>query len=128
MNVKRKRLLIAASVLLVIAITVVVVITQSPKWSRLSYEAVVQETVTRPDGEVCLIVQRTTEIYANPLNSLSISSDTVLCDANDAEIHLEDFQPGNTVKVTLKDSFIEETPFYYPTVYEIRAIKTVDGN
>ncbi len=49
---KRKKLFIILSVLLVIAITVVVAITQLPKWSRLSFEAVVQETVIQPDGEV----------------------------------------------------------------------------
>lgn len=28
------------------------------------------------------------------------------------------------VKVSLKDAFTEEVPFYYPTVYEIRIIDT----
>ena len=27
------------------------------------------------------------------------------------------------VKVTLKDAFTEETPFYYPTVYEIEVLE-----
>ena len=43
------------------------------KWSKLSFEAIVQEVVTQPDGETRLIVERTTEVYGNPLNSLSIS-------------------------------------------------------
>ena len=107
-----------------IAIAVIVFIFSAPKGNELSFEAVVQESITRPDGEVCLIVERTTEIYANPLNSLCISEDTVLCDANGTEIHLEDFQPGDSVKVTLKNAFVEEIPFYYPTVYEIRIISS----
>ncbi len=38
------------------------------------------------------------------------------------EIEIEDLQPGNAIEVILKDSFVEETPFYYPTVYEIKVI------
>ncbi|MFR0985730.1 MAG: hypothetical protein ACLSFZ_03520 [Frisingicoccus sp.] len=30
---------------------------QSPKWSRLSFEAIVQKTITQPDGEVRLSVE-----------------------------------------------------------------------
>lgn len=78
MNMKRKKLLIIVSVFVVIAITVVVAITQSPKWSRLSFEAVVQETAIQPDGEVRLIVRRTTEVYSDPLNSLHIDENTTL--------------------------------------------------
>lgn len=117
---KKKQLLIAGAIISLIAIAIIGFVFSTPKGNVLSFEAVVQESVTRSDGEVCLIVERTTEIYANPLNSLCISKDTVLRDANGTEIHLEDFQPGDTVKVTLKNAFVEETPFYYPTVYEIR--------
>lgn len=67
----RKRLIIIGTVLAVIAI-VVLAITQSPKWSRISYEAIVQETVIQSDGEVRLIVERKTEIYGSPMNSLSM--------------------------------------------------------
>ncbi len=31
-----------------------------------------------------------------------------------------DFQQGDTIFVILKNAFTEETPFYYPIVYEIR--------
>ena len=58
----RKRLIIIGTVLAVIAIVAMLAITQSPKWSQLSFEAIVQETITQPDGEVRLIVERTTEI------------------------------------------------------------------
>lgn len=119
---KKKQLLIAGTIILLITVAALVFACSVPKGNELSFEAVVQESVTRPDGEACLIVKRTTEIYANPLNSLCISEDTVLCDANGTEIHLEDFQPGDAVKVTLKNAFVEEIPFYYPTVYEIRVI------
>ena len=46
--------------------------------------AVVKETVTQPDGEICLIVERTTEIYGDPINSLGIGKDTKLL-VSDAE-------------------------------------------
>lgn len=118
----RKRLIIIGTVLAVIAIVVVLAITQSPKWSQISYEAIVQETITRPDSEVRLIVERTTEIYDSPMNSLGISESTALVDANGNPISIEDIQPGDAVKVTLKNAFTEEKPFYYPTVYEIKLI------
>ena len=76
-----------------------------------------------PAGENRLIVERTTEIYGSPLNSLHIGEETKLLDANGNRISVEDLQPGTKVKVTLKDAFTEETPFYYPTVYEIRVIE-----
>lgn len=101
--------------------------TQSPKWSQLSFEAVVQETVIQPDGEVRLIVERTTEIYGSPMNSLGISESTVLVDTSGNPISIEAIQPGDTVKVTLKNAFNEETPFYYPTVYEIKTLNDTAG-
>ena len=122
MNVNRKRLIIIGIALAVIAIVVVLAITQSPKWSQISYDAIVQETITQPDGEVRLIVERTTEIYDSPMNSLGISESTALVDANENPISIEDIQPGDVVKVTLKNAFNEEKPFYYPTVYEIKLI------
>ncbi|WP_303816645.1 hypothetical protein [Acidaminococcus timonensis] len=118
----RKRLIIIGIALAVIAIVVVLAITQSPKWSQISYDAIVQETITQPDGEVRLIVERTTEIYDSPMNSLGISESTALVDANENPISIEDIQPGDVVKVTLKNAFNEEKPFYYPTVYEIKLI------
>lgn len=124
---KKKWLIIIGIIILLITVAALVFFYFAPKWSELSYEAIVQETVTTSDGEVRLIVQRTTEIYGDPLNSLCISEDTVLCDTNGTEIHLEDFHPGDAVKVTLKDAFNEEKPFYYPTVYEIRFIEASEG-
>ena len=93
--------------------------TQSPKWSQRSFEAIVKETITQPDGETRLIVERTTEIYGNPANSLGISKDTKLLDADGKNISAKDILSGSSVKVTVKDAFNEETPFYYPVVYEI---------
>lgn len=126
MNTKRKNLLIIV-VLLAVAITVVMVIAQSRKWSQISFEAIVLETVTQSDGEVRLIVERTTEIYGSPMNSLGISESTALVDAGGNPISIEAIQPGDTVKVTLKNAFTEEIPFYYPTVYEIKALNDAAG-
>lgn len=123
----RKRLIIIGIVLAVIAIFVVLAITQSPKWSQISYDAIVQETITQPDGEVRLIVERTTEIYDSPMNSLGISESTALVDTSGNPISIEAIQPGDTVKVTLKNAFNEETPFYYPTVYEIKTLNDTAG-
>lgn len=118
---KKKRLIVIVVVVL-IAIGAAVMITQSSKWSMVSFEAIVQETVTRSDGEVRLIVERTTEIYDNPLNALCISENTELVGSDGNEISFKDFQPGDSVRVTLKNAFVEETPFYYPIVYEIKEI------
>ena len=118
---KNKKYIIIGVIVLVI-IAVVVMITQSSNWSKISFEAVVQETVVQSDGETRLIVERTTEIYGNPLNSLGISDQTELLNADREEISINDFQQGDIVSVTLKDAFTEEIPFYYPIVYEIRLI------
>ena len=109
-------------VLLVVA--VIALLANIPKWSEKSFEAVVQETVTMQDGEIRLIVERTTEIYGNPLNSLRIGEETKLLDMDGKARSVEDLQPGTKVKVTLKDAFTEETPFYYPTVYEVKIIRS----
>lgn len=116
---KKKKPMIILSAIAAVVIVAVVVISQSPNWSNLCYEAVAQETVTMPDGEIRLIVERTTEIYGNPLNSLHIGEDTKLLDMDGNTISVEDLEPGYNVKITLKNSFTEETPFYYPIVYEI---------
>ena len=113
---------IIIGVVALIIIVAVVVITQSSEWSKITFEAIVQETVTQPDGENRLIVERTTEIYSSPMNSLGISEETKLLNANGEEIEISDFQQGDSVKVTLKDAFTEEIPFYYPIVYEIKLI------
>lgn len=98
--------------------------TQSPKWSQRAFEAVVKETVTQSDGETRLIVERTTEIYGDPINSLGISKDTKLLDIDGKNISAKDIPSGSSVKVTVKDAFTEETPFYYPVVYEIKVISS----
>ncbi len=118
---KKKIYFVGIGVLLVVA--VIALFASIPKWSEKSFEAVVKETVTMPDGETRLIVERTTEIYGNPLNSLHIGEQTKLLDMDKKTLSVEDLQPGTKVKVTLKDAFTEETPFYYPTVYEIRVIE-----
>ena len=120
---KKKTMIILATIATVIIVTVVV-ISQSPKWSNLSYEAVVQETITMSDGEIRLIVERTSEIYGNPINSLHIGEKTKLLGPDDEIISITDFKPGNAIEVTLKDAFTEEIPFYYPTVYEIKMIES----
>lgn len=78
--------------------------------------------MVQSDGETRLIVERTTEIYGNPVNSLGISKDTKLLDTDGNEISANDFKQGSVVTVKLKDAFTEETPFYYPTVYEIKIV------
>ena len=118
---KKKIIILGVGILLIVA--AVALFASSPKWSEKCFEAVVQETVTMPDGEIRLIVERTTEIYGNPLNSLPIGEETKLLDIDGNTMSVEDFQPGYKVKVTLKDAFTEETPFYYPTVYEIKVIQ-----
>lgn len=119
---KKKLMIIGVIAVLMIAIVGITTVSQSSKMSEKSFDAVVQEVVTQPNGEVRLIVERTTEIYGDPINSLGISKDTKLLNANGNEISVDDFQQGSKVTVKLKDAFIEETPFYYPTVYEIKLV------
>lgn len=119
---KKKLMIIGVIAVLIIAIVGIVTVSQSSKMSEKSFDAVVQEVVTQSDGEVRLIVERKTEIYGDPVNSLGISKDTKLFDANGNEISVNDLKQSSKVTVKLKDAFIEETPFYYPTVYEIKLI------
>ena len=121
---KKKKIIIVGIVVLLLA-AAAALFSSIPKWSEKSFEAVVQETVTMPDGEIRLIVERTTEIYGEPLNSLHIGEETKLLDTDGKTISVEDLQPGTKVKVTLKNAFTEETPFYYPTVYKVKIIETV---
>ncbi len=121
----KKNKIIFAGIGILLVATVIFLFTSVPKWSEKGFEAVVQETVTTPDGETRLIVERTTEIYGNPLNSLHIGEETKLLDIDGKALSIEDLQPGMKVKVTLKDSFTEETPIYYPIVYEIKALNDV---
>ena len=119
---KKKRLMIVGIMAALVIVIGAMAINQSPRWSEISFEAIVQETVMQPDGEIRLFVEQTTEIYGNPVNSLGISEDTKLPGKNGKELSINDFQQGNAVTVTLKDAFTEETPYYYPTVYEIKII------
>lgn len=119
---KKKIFAVGAGALLLAA--VIALFVSIPSWSVKSFEAVVRESVIMPDSETRLIVERITEIYGNPLNSLHIGEQTKLLDMDSKTISIEDLKPGITVKVTLKDAFTEETPFYYPTVYEIEMLKS----
>lgn len=121
-----KKKLIIAGIILLIIIVVIGAIVLPPTWSKRSFEAIIQETVLRPDGETSLIVQRTTKIYGDPKNALHISEDTKLIGIDGEVISVQDMQPGYSVQVSLKDTFDEETPFYYPTVYEIKVIEDND--
>ena len=118
---KSKKYITIAVAVIVIIIAAIMII-QPYNWSKKSFEAVVQETVTQADGEIRLIVERTTEIYSSPMNSLGISEETKLLNASGEEVATTDFKPGDAISVSLKDSFTEETPFYYPIVYEIKLI------
>ena len=91
---KKKIMIIGVIAALIIAIVGITAVSQSSKMSERSFDAVVQEIVTQPDGEVRLIVERTTEIYGDPVNSLGISEDTKLLDADGKEISVNDFKQG----------------------------------
>ena len=117
---KKKRMVIGIMIILAAIVVGVTVVSQSPRWSEKSFEAIVKETVIQPDGEIRLVIERTTEVYGSPVNSLGISEDTKLLGKDGEELSIDDFQQGNVVTVKLKDAFTEETPYYYPTVYEIK--------
>ncbi len=122
---KKKKMLMPGAIVLVIVLVIAAAgfVIMAPKWSEATFEAVVQETVTRSDGEIRLIVERTTEIYGNPLNSLSISDKTSLNGEDGEAVTVSELKAGMPVEVTLKNAFTEETPFYYPTVYKIKIIE-----
>jgi len=117
---KKKFIIIGVIAVFIVAVVGITAVSQSSKMGEKSFEAVVREAVAQPDGEVRLIVERTTEIYGDPTNSLGISKDTKLLDADGNAKSVRDFKQGSKVTVKLKDSFIEESPFYYPMVYEIK--------
>ena len=52
---KNKKYIIISVVAIIIVIAMIM-ITQSFKWSKISFEAVVQKMVTQSDGEIRLIV------------------------------------------------------------------------
>ena len=120
---KKKRLMIVGIMAALVIVIGAMAINQSPRWSEKSFKAIVQETVTQPDGEIRLVIERTTEVYGSPVNSLGISEDTKLLGKDGEELSIDDFQQGNAVTVKLKDAFTEETPYYYPTVYEIKKME-----
>ena len=117
---RKKRIVIGIMIILAAIVVGVTVVSQFPRWSEKSFEAIVKETVIQPDGEIRLVIERTTEVYGSPVNSLGISEDTKLLGKDGEELSIDDFQQGNVVTVKLKDAFTEETPYYYPTVYEIK--------
>ena len=121
---KKKIMILGVMVILTVIVIGVMAVCQSPRWSEKSFDATVQEIVTQPDGEVRLIVERTTEIYGSPINSLGISEVTKLLGGDGKEIAITNVQQGNSVTVTVKDAYTEEPPYYYPTVYEIKIIDT----
>ena len=118
----KKKVIIAGLGVMLLAVAVIFLIHNSEKWSEKSFEAIVQETVIMTDGEIRLIVERTTEIYGNPLNSLHIGKETKLVNIDGKTISADDLQPGSKVVVSLKDAFTEETPFHYPTVYKVKIL------
>lgn len=122
MNKKTKYIIFAVVLLVVFLGTIFVC--SIPKQSQLEFEAVVKETVTQTNGEIRLIVERTTEIYGDPTNALCINQNTKLLDENGKEITINNIEKDMLVKVSLKDAFTEETPFYYPIVYEIQIIES----
>lgn len=122
MKKKKTKFIIIAVLLAVVACGAILIISSS-KWSKLEFKAVVREIVTQPDGETRIVVKQTTEIHGSTMNSLGISEDTKLLDKDGKEIPVSSFVEGTVVKVSLKDAFTEEVPFYYPTVYEIRIIE-----
>ncbi len=119
---KKKLMIIGVVAVLIIAALGIIAVSQSSKMSERAFDAVVQDVVTQPDGEVRMIVERTTEIYGDPLNSLGISKETKLLDEYGNELSINDFKQDSKVTVKLKDAFTEETIFYYPTVYEINLL------
>lgn len=49
---RKKRMVIGIMIILAVIVVGVTVVSQSPRWSEKSFEAIVQETVTQPDGEI----------------------------------------------------------------------------
>ena len=49
-------------------------------------------------------------------------AETKLLDHEGKQIGLEAFASGSKVRVTLEDSFVEESPFYYPSVHEVQLL------
>ena len=92
---KKKRMVMGIMIIVAAIVVCVTVVSQSPRWSEKSFEAIVQETVTQPDGEIRLVIERTTEVYGSPVNSLGISGDTKLLGKDGEELSIDDFQQGN---------------------------------
>ena len=76
---KKKRLMIVGIMAALVIVIGAMAINQSPRWSEKSFEAIVQEIVMQPDGEIRLIVERTTEIYGalNKMDAEICHSDKV---------------------------------------------------
>ena len=119
-DMMKKNMFIIVTLVIAVIVCGVVLKKKSKEWSSIEFKAVVKENVTQSDGVVRLIVDRTTQIYGSPTNSLGISKETKLLDADGKEISINSLKKDTPVKVSLMDSSIEEDIFYYPTVYEIR--------
>lgn len=119
---KNKKYTIIILLILIVIIGGIVVIRNPQKWSELEFEGVILEVSVQSDDDIRLIIERTTNIYGDSINSLGISEDTKLVSASGNIISIAELEKGMGVKVSLKDAFTEEIPFYYPTVYEIRII------
>lgn len=119
----KKKMFIIVAVVIAVIVCGVGLKKKSKEWSSIEFKAVVKENVTQSDGEVRLIVDRTTQIYGSPTNALGISKETKLLDADGKEISINSLKKDTPVKVSLMDSSIEEDIFYYPTVYEIRIVE-----
>lgn len=119
---KRKRFGLMLAILTAAVIGAILVFSRFADGSKLSCEAVVQETITMPGGETRLLVERTTKLYGSPYHALGIGKETRLLNAEGKTISVRDLKSGMHVQVSMKDTFIEETPYYYPIVYEIRIL------
>lgn len=116
-----KKLLFIGIFMLAIAVLAIALIS-SGTWSKISFEAVVQESATEENSITRLIVEKTNEYYSSSICALHISESTKITDENGGKLSVWDIQQGDMVRVTLKDSSVEGDPMYYPTVYEIRVI------
>lgn len=111
---KNKKYTIIILLILIVIIGGIVVIRNPQKWSELEFEGVILEVSVQSDDEIRLIIERTTNIYGDSINSLGISEDTKLVSASGNIISIAELEKGMGVKVSLKDAFTEEIPFYYP--------------
>lgn len=121
----RKKVVIAIVIIAVLLVGVgaLFAVTELPNMmSTRSFEAVVQESAAQQGAIFSLTVQKTTEVYGDPICALHIGDETKLIGADGESISVTDIPPGATVKATLRDSFVEGDPIYYPDVFEIKVL------